>query len=70
MKQNKKGKDKRFVQVFTEDSVLLGPDSSLIVDKETGVTYLVLRSAYGAGITPLLDKKGKPVITDVDNLNK
>ena len=35
----------------------------IIVDKETGVHYLVWKSGYGAGITPLLDSEGRVVIT-------
>ena len=35
----------------------------LLVDKETGVTYLLWKSGYGAGITPLIDSEGKPVVT-------
>ena len=39
--------------------------STLFVDRETGVTYLFIKSGYGAGLTPLLDKDGKPVITEL-----
>ena len=35
------------------------------VDKETGVNYLYLAQGYGAGLTVLVDKDGKPVITPV-----
>ena len=38
-------------------------DTVVIVDKETGVNYLFVRSGYGAGLTPLLDSEGKPIIT-------
>ena len=57
-------KDKRFVVVHKEGSELATSGySQLIVDKETGVTYLFVKSGYGAGLTPLLDHDGKPVIT-------
>ena len=57
-------KDKRFVVVHKEGSELATSGySQLIVDKETGVTYLFIKSGYGAGLTPLLDHDGKPVIT-------
>ena len=36
------------------------------VDKETGVNYLFHQSGYAGGLTPLLDKDGKPVITKGD----
>jgi hypothetical protein len=35
----------------------------IIIDKETGVNYLFAQHGYAGGITPLLDKNGKPVIT-------
>ena len=35
----------------------------ILVDKETGVNYLIWRSGYAGGITPLLDKEGKVVVT-------
>lgn len=60
--------DNRFIQVFKEDSGLFGTESSLVVDIVTGVTYLIIRSLYGSGVTPLLDKDGKPVITNIDKI--
>ena len=33
------------------------------VDKETGVNYLYRQSGYAGGMTVLLDKDGKPVVT-------
>lgn len=59
----KEKKEKRFVQTYEEGFSVFGAESSLIVDRETGVTYLVVRNSYGTGITPLLDSEGKPVIT-------
>ena len=35
------------------------------VDRETGVNYLFRASGYAGGLTPLLDKDGKPVVTPV-----
>ena len=35
------------------------------VDKETGVNYLFRQSGYAGGMTVLLDREGKPVITPV-----
>ncbi len=54
-------KDKRFEKVYTQ-----GVGSIEIwVDKETGVNYLYRQSGYSGGLTVLLDKEGKPVITSV-----
>ena len=52
----------RFVKILSEGSSF-GECRMLYVDKETGVTYLFVKSGYGAGLTPLLDADGKPVIT-------
>lgn len=58
-------KDNRFVVIHKEGSEL-STSNQLIVDRETGVTYLFIKSGYGAGLTPLLDRDGKPVITYVE----
>lgn len=33
------------------------------IDRETGVNYLYVQVGYGAGLTPLLNADGKPVVT-------
>ncbi len=33
------------------------------VDTETGVNYVFHKDGYAGGLTPLLDKEGKPVVT-------
>jgi len=35
------------------------------VDRETGVNYLFHFSGYAGGLTPLLNKEGKPIVTPV-----
>ena len=40
----------------------------VFVDLETGVNYLLIKSGYGAGLTPLPDAEGKPVVTDPHSL--
>ena len=57
-------KDKRFIVTEKEGNELTTL-FQVIVDKNTGVNYLMTKSGYGAGITPLLDRDGKPVITSV-----
>jgi hypothetical protein len=57
-------KEERFVEVYREGSSLTDKGLRiLLVDKETGVTYLTWKSGYGAGLTPLLDAEGNAVIT-------
>lgn len=61
-------KDKdRFVVVHRDGSSLKDEGiRQILIDRETGVNYLMWKSGYGAGITPLLDREGKPVITYIE----
>ena len=52
-------KDERFVKIHSE---AMG-GRMILVDKVTGVNYLFVSVGYGGGLTPLLDREGKPVIT-------
>ncbi|GAA0738531.1 DUF6440 family protein [Clostridium oceanicum] len=62
------GKKKRFVEIYSQGS-LMGNSYEVIVDAETGVNYLFMNSASTySGFTVLLDKDGKPVVSDVNNL--
>ncbi|MCL2677572.1 MAG: DUF6440 family protein [Clostridiales bacterium] len=54
-------KEKRFEVIMKEGSEL-GQIIKIFRDKETGVHYVYVGSGYGGGLTPLLDKEGKPVI--------
>lgn len=56
-----KAKYKRFEKVYSQG----GGGTEIWVDKETGVNYLYHSSGYAGGLTPLLDKDGKPVVTPV-----
>ena len=56
-------KDKRFEKVYSQSMGSI----EIWVDKETGVNYLYRQSGYSGGMTVLLGKDGKPVITPVDN---
>jgi len=60
-------KENRFEVVFREGSQLKDEGyRQIMVDTETGVNYLVWKSGYAGGITPLLDPDGKPVVTKVE----
>ena len=56
------GKDNRFIKVYKQD---MG-STEIWVDKETGVNYLYHQSGYSGGLTVLLDKDGKPIVTNVE----
>ena len=60
-------KENRFEIIFKDGSQLQDEGfRQIMVDKETGVHYLAWKSGYGAGITPLLDSEGKPIIIKND----
>ena len=61
-----KAKYERFLKVFTQRGVTL---TEIWVDKETGVNYMFHQSGYAGGLTPLLDKDGKVVVTPVENVD-
>ena len=58
---------KRFEQVYVQSSFT--ESTEIWQDRETGVNYLFHTSSgtTGGGLTPLLDREGKPVITLVEN---
>lgn len=56
--------DKRFEVVFKESTFTAG--TRVIVDKETGINYIFHYEGNAGGMTPLLDRDGKPVVTAVE----
>ena len=52
-------KEERFVKIHSE---AMG-GRMILVDKVTGVNYLFVSSGYAGGLTPLLDREGKPIVT-------
>ena len=56
-------KEDRFVKVYSQSGGLTGNQMTIYVDKETGVNYLFVQSGYAGGLTVLLDRDGKPVIS-------
>ena len=54
-------KEKRFVKILSESGFSGG--NEIWVDKQTGVNYLFHASGYAGGLTVLLDREGKPVIS-------
>ncbi|HBV43475.1 MAG TPA: xylan 1,4-beta-xylosidase [Ruminococcaceae bacterium] len=55
-----KAKNERFKNVYSQGAL---STTEIWVDKETGVNYLFHTSGYAGGMTPLLDRDGKPVIS-------
>lgn len=56
-------KNARFKVVYKDGSQISDEGQrAIMVDLETGVHYLLWKSGYGAGITPLLDGNGDVVV--------
>ncbi len=51
----------RFEKVYSQSSFTT--ETSILVDRETGVNYVFHHAGYAGGLTPLLNEDGKPVIT-------
>jgi len=56
------GKNDRFKKVYSQGTV---NSTQIWVDKETGVNYLYHEDGYSGGLTPLLDREGKPIVTPI-----
>ena len=58
----------RFIERQTEGSAVLGDAGkrTVIVDAETGVNYLFIRTGYGVGITPLYNADGTLIVTKTE----
>lgn len=61
-----KSKDNRFKVILKEGASLKDEGlRQILVDRETGVNYLVMKSGYGLAMTPLLDTNGKPIVNKI-----
>ena len=58
------GKKERFEKVYSRGAVNV---MEIWMDNETGVNYIFHRNGYAGGMTPLLDKDRKPVISPIMN---
>lgn len=57
-------KNERFEKIYSQGQINV---TEIWVDKETGVNYVFHASGYSGGMTPLLDREGKPVISPIVN---
>lgn len=58
-------KDDRFIKSYSQGKINV---FEVWIDTQTGVNYLAHKDGYSGGLTPLLDKEGKPVITSPDQI--
>ncbi len=52
----------RFIKTYSQGAMNV---TEIWVDKVTGVNYMYHAAGYSGGLTPLLDREGKPVITPI-----
>lgn len=58
------GKNDRFEKVYSQGTMNV---MEIWVDRETDVNYIFHASGYAGGMTPLLDRDGKPVMSPILN---
>ena len=52
--------DNRFVKIYSQGFV---GTTEIWVDTQTGVNYLYHQSGYSGGLTVLMDRDGKPIVS-------
>ena len=57
-------KGQRFEKIYTQGAMT---PTEIWVDKETGVNYLFHACGTAGGMTPLLDREGKPIVSLIMN---
>ena len=57
-------KDQRFEKVYSQGTMTT---MEIWVDKETGVNYLYHACGNSGGLTPLLGRDGKPIVSPITN---
>ena len=53
----------RFVRVYQQGAMTV---MEIWVDRMTGVNYVYHAAGYSGGLTPLLDREGKPVVSPLE----
>jgi hypothetical protein len=64
MEVRKMDKNERFEKIYSQGAVNI---MEIWVDNETGVNYVFHVSGHAGGMTPLLDKDGKPIVSPILN---
>lgn len=57
-------KGQRFEKIYAQGAMTT---TEIWVDKETGVNYLFHACGTAGGMTPLLDRDGKPIVSPIMN---
>ena len=53
----------RFVKIYSQGVL---SSIEVWVDRETGVNYLWRHDGHAGGLTPLLDREGKPIVSPIE----
>ena len=56
--------EKRFVRIYKQET--LTTVLEIWMDRDTGVNYLYRRNGYSGGMTVLVDRDGKPLISQTN----
>lgn len=60
-------KEDRFIKTVVDSGGMSDNYMAIYVDRQTGVNYLFTQSGYAGGLTVLVDREGKPIVTPVPN---
>lgn len=60
-------KEDRFIKTVVDGGGFSDNYMAIYVDKQTGVNYLFSASGYAGGLTVLVDRDGKPIVTPIPN---
>lgn len=60
-------KKERFKRIYQQGAINV---SEIWVDQETGVNYLYHAWSNAGGLTPLLDREGKPIISPIGSIEE
>ena len=58
-------KNERFERIYSQGTMNV---TEIWVDKVTGVNYVFHAGGQAGGMTPLLDREGKPVVSPIMNI--
>ena len=58
-------KEDRFIKTVVDTGGFSDSRLDIYVDRQTGVNYLFAQAGYAGGLTVLVDRDGKPIVTSV-----
>ena len=61
-------KEDRFIKTVVDNGGFSDNYMAVYVDRQTGVNYLFTQNGHAGGLTVLVDREGKPLVTPVSQL--